>query len=711
MRGVMRCWAGCRAAAGPVAVVGFWALAALTPLTVRADKALLVPATINGKESAIYEKLIVSTSTAQLRSTPGGEGQFIEPFAIFYKLRGDDGQLETAGHFRVGDSQGNPLGWIAKEDVVVWNTRFVLEPLEPTPDRTFVVDLGDGTRAELKIVPAGKRRFAFITASADAADAAAAENGPFPVVVCTAEVGSSSFTDELNDLKDMKLEVMFVLESTDFMLSDFDGKRLLDFMIELAEELARMVKADPQLSESHGVRFGIIEYQDTSKLADYVARVTVPLTEDMDAYVAGLRGLQPKAIEGDWPEDALAGLSLALNEAGWSSNSIKHVVHIGMGAMQVDPRGSGENQFGGDWNEVTATWNRDNPAADCGYNSTGLTIERLIQQANPEGGSADDRARAQVSFHSLWIGRPVADMLEAAVAQSGGGLNAADILREAAETVRLDSETLNSLVGNGTMPIEYLTLLFQVALVSHQEQLAQTQYRQLTANRGIEGYFRQVKPNAEEVSLAAADITAKLRATIDATGRIRRGEISDADELAAGDNPILERYYAVVGAAAEQFQDQPVLSGSAPIRDDRGRLVAQKKVLITREELTRLRSTFDALHQTFQTMTAKVDRQDVSTILDTLKQAIAEPLAGQPIDADVELRELITDLPLRTNALDVTPGDIAVMSSDAFTQWLNKLEASLFRIQDLLDRETQWMTLNENAENDKFTFLHLSELP
>ena len=140
-------------------------------------------------------------------------------------------------------------------------------------------------------------------------------------------------------------------------------------------------------------------------------------------------------------------------------------------------------------------------------------------------------------------------------------------------------------------------------------------------------------------------------------------------------------------------------------------MVAQKKILVTREELTRLKSTFDALHKTFKQMTAKVDRQDVSSILDNLKRAIASTAAGQQIGPDVPLKNLITDLPLKTNSLDVTPGDIAVMSSDAFSQWLNKLEASLFRIQDLLDGKTQWMTLNEKAENDKFTFLHLSELP
>src|SRR5689334_22453382 len=199
-----------------------------------ADKSLLLPAVINGKQSTIFQKVVVISPKAQLRPKPGGEGQFIEPFAIFYKLRGDDGKAETAGHFRVGDSQGEHLGWIAKADVREWDTRFVLEPLDPSPERTFVVEVGDGSRAELKVVPGGKRRFAFITGSPAEGDAANEDNGPFPVIVCTAEVrseGSRSFTDELNDLKDMKLEIAFVLEATDFMLSKYDDRPLSAYVV------------------------------------------------------------------------------------------------------------------------------------------------------------------------------------------------------------------------------------------------------------------------------------------------------------------------------------------------------------------------------------------------------------------------------------------------------------------------------------------------
>ena len=51
------------------------------------------------------------------------------------------------------------------------------------------------------------------------------------------------------------------------------------------------------------------------------------------------------------------------------------------------------------------------------------------------------------------------------------------------------------------------------------------------------------------------------------------------------------------------------------------------------------------------------------------------------------------------------------MSSDAFKQWLNRIQAAIYRAEDLLGGKADWMYLTKKAENDQFTFLHLSELP
>jgi hypothetical protein len=61
--------------------------------------------------------------------------------------------------------------------------------------------------------------------------------------------------------------------------------------------------------------------------------------------------------------------------------------------------------------------------------------------------------------------------------------------------------------------------------------------------------------------------------------------------------------------------------------------------------------------------------------------------------------------------LETTPRDLAVMPSDTFKQWLNKLEASIFRADDLINGKAEWLELSSKAENEKFTFLQVSELP
>src|SRR5262249_31770325 len=153
----------------------------------------------------LYEKVAVTSARAAISPTPGGKGNPIEPFAIFFKLRTDEGATEEAGYVRVGTSEGTPLGWIKQTDVTPWNTRFVLEPLQPVPGRTFSVNLGPGQgRADLKIVAEGKRRFALITSEPQKKD----DEMAYPVVVYAGNVQSQgsggTLRRERNQLEDLK---------------------------------------------------------------------------------------------------------------------------------------------------------------------------------------------------------------------------------------------------------------------------------------------------------------------------------------------------------------------------------------------------------------------------------------------------------------------------------------------------------------------------
>ena len=185
-----------------------------------------------------------------------------------------------------------------------------------------------------------------------------------------------------------------------------------------------------------------------------------------------------------------------------------------------------------------------------------------------------------------------------------------------------------------------------------------------------------------------------------------------ASEVGASNNQLTRSYYRIVNAAlAEKFKDLDAIPGFASIRDETGREVAIKKVLVAKEELERLKSTFDELYTTFKGKTAKVDRQDVGKILEDLKQAIVSASTGQQVNEKTKLRDMIGDLPLRTAAMDTTAADIALMPSDTFTDWLDKLRQARTRVQDLLDSNKDWLALSDQATYDKYTFLRLNELP
>jgi hypothetical protein len=100
----------------------------------------------------------------------------------------------------------------------------------------------------------------------------------------------------------------------------------------------------------------------------------------------------------------------------------------------------------------------------------------------------------------------------------------------------------------------------------------------------------------------------------------------------------------------------------------------------------------------------------VNETLDELKLAVAGAAAGQ-IVADTNLQEVITDLPLTTDVLRITPEQIATFSSDRFKAWLDSLKRSIDRAQALLDRKDDWLPLSSLAAADEVSFLSLTELP
>ena len=136
-------------------------------------------------------------------------------------------------------------------------------------------------------------------------------------------------------------------------------------------------------------------------------------------------------------------------------------------------------------------------------------------------------------------------------------------------------------------------------------------------------------------------------------------------------------------------------------------------MLVGKDELDKLRSSLEAMYDGFKGMVRKAKRQDVGTVLAKLQAIAAGATTGQKFDANTSLQDAITDLPLRTPALQTTAKSLAVMSGPNFKSWLERIRAAQTRCKDLLDNKggATWFQLNDLAPQSRFTVLKLSQLP
>lgn len=654
-----------------------------------------------GRETALYEKAVVVSGRGTLASTPQAAGEPIEPWAIFFRLKNDDGSVTPLnGRLRVGNASGDPVGWIGEKDLKAWNTRFILDPIDPQRDRAFELNVVGGGSAKQNATPEGKQRYALIT------NPPAAEKGDdteYPVVVYAGNVQGlgqgGTLTKQRNELRDVKLEIMFVIESSDFMfavLNKEDNKTLLEYVKASIRDLIAELRKDEGIRKA--VRLGFAEYKDSVPKASFTSRLTCDLTDNFDSFSNSLDRMEASKLEDDWPDDVLAGLNEAVKNATWSNNSVKHIILLGMASCQLSPKGMNPPQSGKSsvLEQILAG------KSTIGHNSSGLSISQLIARARPQGGG-DSRARTNRMFHALHFGRdPFLDVPAEERDEVKTSLNKAKTIVSEMSLDDLVEATKNKDL------VKAISSVYSLQCLEHQRILALGQYREISQNnREADGIFQAVEPGAEPVKRAAVSLATKIRETFEILEKVREGQGLPTN----GQNEISQPLFTLVGAAAEKFKDSPVLEGTAAVRDKRGREVAFKKVMVSEKELRHLRSTLDALFTKFKGKTSKADRQDVGSILNTMKEVLAETISGQDVTANAKLKDLISDLPLKTAALETSAADLALMTTEAFKEWLDKVESAIFRIDDLLNSRQDWLTLSDRAVNDKFTFLRLSELP
>ncbi len=617
--------------------------------------------------------------------------------------------MEKNGYIRVGDGKGQPFGWIPRKDqkgkdsYLLWNTRFVLEPVDD-PKRKFVLLGTDGkplveTDKEAA-VPEGKRKFALVT---DVPEKESGEDTQYPVAVYVGKVATKagSLEAERNEIADLKLEIVFVVEA----LYGLKNSNAHESVRQLLAETTDLISQDPDLKSA--VRYGLVEFKDGIK-GHTPSRVVSNLTENKASLMEAFSMIKFDDDGGDWPEDVLAGLNTAIDKINWSNNSSKHIIVISSSSLQLDGKGMGLNDLGTQGvvgNPFNGPRSSDEKA---GFNSTGKSIDQILNYARPQSGSTVDNVRNAKYFHCILAGKKITDEEKADYEARKDGLQ---------KIYNLDPDEFSDLLRIG---IEKYGKIFIGKLknsnivkkeLRHRE-IAAGQFAKISKNTGVfDGVNEVMEPDPKDIERVKNKIKTLLSGSFADIKKVRAGQMK-AGEVGASNNQLTRSYYKIVNAAlAEKFKDLDAIPGFASIRDDTGREVAIKKVLVAKEELERLKSTFDELYTTFKGKTAKVDRQDVGKILEDLKQAIVSASTGQQVNEKTKLRDMIGDLPLRTAAMDTTAADIALMPSDTFTDWLDKLRQARTRVQDLLDSNKDWLALSDQATYDKYTFLRLNELP
>lgn len=744
---------------------------------------LLTPASWAGKEQLlkvpgknIHQKIITTTQIAPLYDEPDGRiKNYVQSYSVFFKLKPLANFADKKDWTLIGDEKGNTIGWIKNQTTVKeisqptfkdWNTRFVLEPLRKEGN-IFTVVLTGGGQADRKPLSSddvgkGHKRLALIV------DTPAKEQGEdteYPVLVYTGPIiEGKDFTalkNEQSILDNLKMEVVFVVEATPGleMIKYFDkaGNKTdaMEVTKAIISDTVQELKRSPELAKS--VRFGMVEFQDAVKGADFISRVSQDLTNDPEKILSSLTRIKMCNNSGDWPEDVLAGLNTAMEKMFWDKTSLKHIILIGTSSAQLDKIGEGDDQYGNPGSTGEGRFfgePRNKIREGHGYNTTGLQIKDMIKKARPQGGSDTNKDLAVKTFHTVIIGKNQTNypadfpfkpedfvgnitlkgantkIIEALATRLKGsdikilfpekyGKSKDEEVENLAKEIKDGFAMVNGdldKLGKGGVEIlkDMRNVIRSSYLDNYHFNKGQGQYKIISNNEGYPGYNAEIAPTMESANQVKSDLSQKLiKSFSDLVNAKKQGTLPAKDPANA--NPFNQGLYNIIGADKNKFKDAITQEGKSSTRDKDGRETAFKKVLVSKDELNRLKSTFDSLYDKFKNKTKKADRQDVSEILKEIKQLVVEAGVGENLTearlSESKLEELITDLPLKTDVLKMSAKDIAVMPSDSFKNWLENIDYARKRCIKLLETEGEFSALNSLSATKEFTFVRLSELP
>jgi hypothetical protein len=618
-----------------------------------------------GKPTGLFRKVIVATDGVTFHpGKPEAAPKPVSSFSIFHHLYTDDKKtaefLEKDGKLmlRVGKRDGSPIGWLkvakpadpTKElspDLIVWNTRFMLQPhLNPNKERfsIFADDKCKDALAKVTVdeVPKNhKAQAAIIDRSGKDSESTykVAFFAGKPGTGAPA-AGGSVVSSEANKIEDLKLEIVFVIDTTRSMTPLIEGTK--EVVKRCVEQLGKMPELNGQ------VKFGLVEYQDVAP-GLFTSRLDSALTADYQTFIKDKLAPVKEATTGsaDTPEDVLAGLKAAVTDSGWGANSSRHIILIGDASAHI-----GANRC-----SPACAHEHDPKTGACSGNSSGLDIKRIIDLGRPSAGTTSDRALRSITFSAVRI--------------------------------------------KGEDPTDHDSCRQQFQELAHNNGQAEGKYLDVEDPNREEDRQKAVK-ELTDFLLSGFSTLQKVRAA--------GGNKSQLRQLTEGTptNAVSASIFKIVKT---QIGDvKPVHYGFAVETTEKGDQVAETTIQVEKGELDELRSTMDFLLTKFQSKADPAKRKNVSELLDILKQATTGTVAGQQVKADTNLAEVITSLPVTTKALNISAEKIGRMPEKEFLGWLEEIKATKKRSEDLMASK-DWDDVSDGNSDERYLFLRKTEMP
>ncbi|MDR0706174.1 MAG: hypothetical protein LBF88_14465, partial [Planctomycetaceae bacterium] len=356
--------------------------------------------------------------------------------------------------------------------------------------------------------------------------------------------------------------------------------------------------------------------------------------------------------------------------------------------------------------------------------SSNLSLEKIMNLARPQSGGDSRRAWNAKNIHAVSNHqKPFIDK----VADSFEDKKTGEMYKKFVTNPKYVEECVNDsegfirrLVRNDVSEDFAILLARDIrrnAFFKACTEKTNEQWQRLAQNQGdYQGFFQSIdtyKNDGSEEQAINGLINA-LNESFKALEKARTGKADDVKVTSGSTGAISQGIYQIISTNAppDRFKDMTTFTGVAKSRDENGRLVAEKKIMVMKDELRQFRSVMDLLYSQFKGKSNKAQRQDVSEILKTMKESIVSVAAGEKqIDEGMKLDKILSfEFPLKTPALSVSARDIAVMTTPVFNNWLEQLATARDRTEQLLEKPDNWTPLS-NGLKQEFTFLKLSELP